>query len=82
MTSPRIIVADEPTGNLDTKTSRSILEFLRGVADDQQQTIIMVTHDIQSASYAHEGDFLKRRPNCRQTCPSLRRLPFWINSMF
>ena len=59
MTSPRIVVADEPTGNLDTKTSRSILEFLRSVADNNQQTIIMVTHDIQSASYAHEVIFLK-----------------------
>ena len=48
---PAVVLADEPTGNLDSKTGRSVLEFLRSVADDGQ-TIVMVTHDRDSAAFA------------------------------
>ena len=56
---PQIIVADEPSGNLDTKSSQSLLEFLRLAAEKYDQTIVMVTHDIQAAGYADQVVFLK-----------------------
>lgn len=59
ITNPQIIVADEPTGNLDTKSSETLLEFLRYAVQTYKQTIVMVTHDIQSASYADNVIFLK-----------------------
>ncbi len=55
---PDIVFADEPTGNLDSSTSAEILSFMRRAADDLGQTIVMVTHDPQSASYAQRVLFL------------------------
>lgn len=49
---PRIIFADEPTGNLDTKTTMEILKLMRRIVREQEQTLIMVTHDNHLASYA------------------------------
>jgi putative ABC transport system ATP-binding protein len=49
---PALILADEPTGNLDSKTGTGILELLRAVCDREKQTVIMVTHDFRAASYA------------------------------
>jgi putative ABC transport system ATP-binding protein len=49
---PALILADEPTGNLDSKTGTGILELLRAVCDHEKQTVIMVTHDFRAASYA------------------------------
>jgi putative ABC transport system ATP-binding protein len=49
---PEIIFADEPTGNLDSRAGAEILEFMRNAVDDLGQTIVMVTHDPVSASYA------------------------------
>lgn len=46
---PSIILADEPTGNLDTKTSREVLELLRLSINKYNQTLIMITHDAQAA---------------------------------
>lgn len=51
---PRIIFADEPTGALDSKASRDLLECLRAVNDSGRATILMVTHDAFSASYAKD----------------------------
>ena len=59
VTQPQIIIADEPSGNLDTKSSQSLLEFLRFVAQNYHQTIVMVTHDIQAAAFAGRVIFLK-----------------------
>jgi putative ABC transport system ATP-binding protein len=55
---PDVVFADEPTGNLDTKASVSILEFMRNAVDEFQQTIVMVTHDPSAASYADRVVFL------------------------
>jgi putative ABC transport system ATP-binding protein len=52
ITKPAVLLADEPTGALDTTTSRSVLELLRSVVDKHGQTIIMATHDPVAASYA------------------------------
>jgi putative ABC transport system ATP-binding protein len=55
---PAIIFADEPTGNLDSRTGAEILGFMRKAVDDLAQTIVMVTHDPVAAAYAHRVVFL------------------------
>ena len=57
-TRPEIIFADEPTGNLDSKSGTDILKFMRRAVTDLKQTIVMVTHDAVSASYADRIVFL------------------------
>ncbi len=52
ITNPAIILADEPTGNLDTKSSDEIVELLRKSNKDYNQTIIMITHNMEIAKYA------------------------------
>ncbi|MHB1091190.1 MAG: ABC transporter ATP-binding protein [Ilumatobacteraceae bacterium] len=56
---PAIIFADEPTGNLDSKTGSEVLGFMRRAVTDLGQTIVMVTHDAVAASYADRIVFLK-----------------------
>lgn len=56
---PEIVLADEPTGNLDSKSGTAILDLLRQSAGALQQTIVMVTHDPRAASYADRVVFLK-----------------------
>jgi putative ABC transport system ATP-binding protein len=58
ITQPDAVVADEPTGALDTRSSRQVLELLRHVVDDMGQTVLMVTHDPVAASYADSVVFL------------------------
>jgi putative ABC transport system ATP-binding protein len=58
VTRPAVLFADEPTGALDTSTSREMLTLLRSLADNEAQTIIMVTHDPLAASYADWVVFL------------------------
>ena len=50
--------ADEPTGNLDSKSGQELLSFLRSAVDDHGQTIVMVTHDAHAASFADRVVFL------------------------
>ena len=52
VTSPSVVLADEPTGNLDTNTSIEIMDLLRTLNRDQGMTIIMVTHEPDMADYA------------------------------
>lgn len=50
--NPRIIFADEPTGNLDSKTTMEVMRLMQKIVREQQQTLVMVTHDNNLASYA------------------------------
>ena len=52
ITSPTIILADEPTGNLDSKNSEEIIELLKSSNQDYKQTIIMITHNLEIAKNA------------------------------
>lgn len=56
---PSLILADEPTGNLDSKASRDVLELLSGASRERGATIIMVTHDPVTASYCDRVLFIK-----------------------
>jgi putative ABC transport system ATP-binding protein len=55
---PEIVFADEPTGNLDSRSSDELLKFLRGAVSDHGQTIVMVTHDAKAAGFADRVVFL------------------------
>jgi putative ABC transport system ATP-binding protein len=67
---PKVVFADEPTGNLDSHASGEVMDLLRHAVDDFGQTVVMVTHDATAASYAdrlvvladgrivHDGDAL------------------------
>lgn len=59
ITRPDVLFADEPTGALDTETSRGVLSLLRRLVDQRAQTTIMVTHDPVAASYADTVVFLQ-----------------------
>lgn len=52
LNNPTVILADEPTGNLDSKNSKEIMELLKTANEKYKQTIIMVTHDQELAKYA------------------------------
>ncbi len=56
---PAVLFADEPTGNLDSRTGEEVLHLLRHSADELAQTIVMVTHDPHAATYADRIVFLK-----------------------
>lgn len=59
VTEPSLILADEPTGALDSKSSRMLLESFEQLNEALQATILMVTHDAFTASYAHRILFIK-----------------------
>ncbi|WP_246582870.1 ABC transporter ATP-binding protein [Clostridium mobile] len=50
--NPNIVFADEPTGNLDTRTTLEIMDLIKGMAKEHNQTLIIVTHDVEISSYA------------------------------
>jgi putative ABC transport system ATP-binding protein len=58
VTRPDVLFADEPTGALDTTTSREVLELLREIVDRTGQTVVMVTHDPTAAAHADSVVFL------------------------
>ena len=59
ISEPAILLADEPTGNLDTKTGTAIMELLRRSCSELNQTVIVVTHDPKAAAYANRIIFLR-----------------------
>ena len=59
VTNPKLILADEPTGALDSKSSKMLLERLKGLNEEIKATILMVTHDAFTASYASRVIFIK-----------------------
>jgi len=79
---PQIIFADEPTGNLDSRTGAEILTFMKHAVSDLGQTIVMVTHDPVAASYADRVVFLGdgkvvdelRNPTAGEVLDRMKRL--------
>jgi putative ABC transport system ATP-binding protein len=59
VTKPAVILADEPTGNLDSRSSDEVVQMLRQAVDEWGQTLILVTHDPRVAAYADRIIFLK-----------------------
>lgn len=68
VTDPAIVLADEPTGDLDAASAKQILEILTQLNQQHGKTIVMVTHDPHAAAYAHrsryleKGDLLEKAP--------------------
>jgi putative ABC transport system ATP-binding protein len=79
---PAIVFADEPTGNLDSRSGSEILSFMRNAVRELGQTIVMVTHDPLAASYADRVVFLadgrivdeERQPTTEAILDALKRL--------
>ena len=69
---PKIIFADEPTGNLDSKTTMEVLALMRKIVREQDQTLVMVTHDNHLATYADrqfhivDGKIVKIEEQCHE----------------
>lgn len=59
ITEPKMILADEPTGNLDSKSGKDLLELLRYINQTYKATILMVTHDVFAASYCQKIMFIR-----------------------
>lgn len=59
ITNPKIILADEPTGNLDSKSGKQLLSLFEYINEKYQATILMVTHDVFAASYCHKIMFIR-----------------------
>lgn len=57
--SPSLLLADEPTGNLDSKASRNVMETMEAINEQDGATMMMVTHDPVAASYCHRVIFIK-----------------------
>jgi putative ABC transport system ATP-binding protein len=82
ITRPKVLFADEPTGALDSSSSRTVLKLLRELVDEQGQTTIMVTHDPVAASYADRVVFLvdgsvtdeMHRPTVQRVAEQMARL--------
>jgi putative ABC transport system ATP-binding protein len=79
---PRVVFADEPTGNLDSTSGAEVLELLRRSVDDHHQTVVMVTHDPVAAAYTDRVLFLAdgrvvdelRDPTREQVLDTMARL--------
>src|SRR5690625_7615428 len=56
---PKIVLADEPTGNLDSKSSKDVMELLSLMNEKQKMTTMLVTHDAQAASYCNRVLFIR-----------------------
>ena len=60
VTDPTLIVADEPTGNLDAKSATDVLSILQALSRDSRKTVIMVTHDPKAAGYGTRSLHLEK----------------------
>jgi putative ABC transport system ATP-binding protein len=60
VTDPTLLIADEPTGDLDSHSATEVLEIMKMLNEDFQKTIVMVTHDPHAASYAHTVRHLEK----------------------
>ncbi len=60
VTDPTCLLADEPTGDLDSQSAREVLEVLKGLNEQFKKTIIMVTHDPHAAAYAKTRYLLEK----------------------
>jgi putative ABC transport system ATP-binding protein len=60
VTDPAIILADEPTGDLDATSAKDVLTILSSLNEKYQKTIVMVTHDPHAAQYAHKSRYLEK----------------------
>ena len=58
-TEPKLLLADEPTGNLDSRSGRTILDLLRGMNESRGMSVVMVTHDTFAGTYGHRTVRLK-----------------------
>lgn len=56
---PKIVFADEPTGNLDTKTTMEVMELITSIAKKNKQTLIIVTHDVEISSFTHRVVYIR-----------------------
>jgi len=87
ITRPAVMFADEPTGALDTRTAREVLNLLRASVDQAGQTIVMVTHDPVAASYADRVVFLAdgrlvgelHRPSAEAVAERMTHLGAWAD---
>jgi putative ABC transport system ATP-binding protein len=67
-TEPRLVLADEPTGSLDSRRSREVLELFTGICRERNLAVVLVTHDPQAAGYAdsvhalHDGRLVEHEP--------------------
>ena len=59
MTEPSIVLADEPTGNLDSQSGEEIMEILRKMNEENGNTIILITHDPEIAEMANRNIWLR-----------------------
>jgi putative ABC transport system ATP-binding protein len=82
VTAPSILLADEPTGNLDTESSREIMRILQGLNRDEGLTVILVTHEVDIAAYAtrqlvmKDGEIVSDRPVSPDAVPAPSCTPF------
>ena len=60
VTDPRLILADEPTGDLDADSAKAVLDILAALNQDFEKTIVMVTHDPKAAAYARTRHYLEK----------------------
>lgn len=75
--NPSIILADEPTGALDSKSAKNLLETLQGFNEEDKATIMMVTHDSMSASYCSRVIFIKDGKLYRELLKTSSREEFY-----
>jgi len=88
VSKPEIVFADEPTGNLDSKTSREVMELIKSMAKANNQTIVMVTHDRSLADYADRiihildgkiQEIIEVNPDSKESQESSENTPNQVN---